>query len=124
MMQLVNLTPHPIVIRRPNGAEIVIPPSGTVARVSSTPGVLITEDPVPIYSAPSWGPVEGLPDPADGTVYVVSTLGAARVPHRTDVVSPGTGPQDGAVRDENGKIVAVTRFVSAAPHHGRDAVAS
>jgi hypothetical protein len=29
---LINLTPHPIMIRAPGGAEIIVPPSGVVAR--------------------------------------------------------------------------------------------
>jgi hypothetical protein len=110
---LVNLTPHPVVLRR-NGIDVTIPPNGTVCRVASTPGVLVDDTgPVPIYGSPEWGDVEGLPPPHASTVYIVSGLVAGRVDRR-DVVSPGTGPADGAIRDTDGRIVAVTRLISAA----------
>ena len=31
---------------------------------------------------------------------------------RSDVVGPGTGPADGAIRNEKGQIVAVTRLIA------------
>lgn len=113
-MKIINLTPHAITIRA-RGKETVIPPSGDVARVSSTPGTVLDVDwlPCPVATAPVWGSVEGLPDPQPGVLFLVSGLVAAHV-SRHDVVSPGTGPNDGAIR-EDGKIVAVTRLVSSAP---------
>jgi hypothetical protein len=66
-----------------------------------------------VFSAPVWGAVVGLPDPVDGVLLVVSQLVAGRVPDRDDVVSPGTGPADGAVRDAQGRVCAVTRLVRA-----------
>lgn len=113
-MQLINLTPHPIVLRS-GKVDVTVPPSGTVVRVLSTPGEVLPIEgvPVPVYAAPSWGSVEGLPEPVPGTFYIVSALVAARCAHRGDVVSPGTGPADGAVRDDAGRIVAVTRLIAA-----------
>lgn len=111
--ELVNLTPHAIVIQTQDGT-VVLEPSGEVARVRSTPGRLLTEDPVPIYSSPTWGEVQGLPAPEPGVGYVVSAMVAAQVPYRDDVLSPGTGPGDNAVRDAEGRIVAVTRLICAA----------
>jgi hypothetical protein len=112
----VNLTPHNIVaVRRPirEGGDLTIPPSGSVARVATVPGSLLGySSGVPLYSAPTPGPVEGLPEPVEGTIYIVSGFVAAHCADRTDVYSPGTGPQDGAIR-ENGRIVAVTRLVQA-----------
>jgi hypothetical protein len=111
---LVNLTPHAIVLRGPDG-DITVPPSGAVARVASTPGPARVQAgvPVPIADPPRWGAVEGLPEPSSGVLYVVGTMVAARAGDRGDVVSPGTGPADGAVRDADGRIVAVTRLVRA-----------
>jgi hypothetical protein len=43
------------------------------------------------------------------SLLVASALQSANV-FRHDVVCPGTGPQDGAVRDEQGRILAVTRL--------------
>lgn len=115
-MTIINLTPHPIVIRAVGGADTVIAPDPAgPARISSTTGQDVTPSgcPVPVFSAPVWGAVTGLPAPEDGVLLVVSSLVAARCPDRDDVVSPGTGPADGAIRDESGRIVAVTRLVRA-----------
>ncbi|RME25645.1 MAG: hypothetical protein D6800_07370, partial [Candidatus Zixiibacteriota bacterium] len=57
------------------------------------------------------GDVEGLPDPQDGTVYLVSSMVLSAVRGRRDVVAPDTGPT--AIRDETGRITAVTRLVVA-----------
>lgn len=114
MTTLINLTPHPITLRAATGEDTVIPPSGTVARVSSTPGALETVAgiPVPVAGVQTFGGVEGLPAPAEGTLYIVSALVLSALRgSRPDVVGPGTGPNDGAVRNERGHIVAVTRLV-------------
>lgn len=113
-MQLVNLTPHPIVLRS-GEVNVTVPPSGTVARVSSTPGQVLPIEgvPVPVHASPAWGALEGLPEPVPGTLFIVSALVAARCAHRGDVVCPGTGPADWAVRDDAGRIIAVTRLVAA-----------
>ena len=112
--QLVNLTPHAIVLRGADG-DTTVPPSGAVARVGSCPGQAraVPGCPVLIQDPPAWGEVEGLPKPLSGTMYIVSGMVGARCPERRDVVSPGTGPADGAIRDDAGRIVAVTRLVAA-----------
>lgn len=115
-MDLVNLTPHPIVLQTPGGERVTLPPSGTVARVSATPGELEAVDgiPVPVAGRTIFGAVEGLPAPQPGTFFVVSALvGSALKGSRDDVLCPGTGPRDGAIRDGNGRIEAVTRLVRA-----------
>lgn len=114
-----NLTPHAIVIRTTAG-DITLPPSGQVARVSSTPGALVSLDfgdgPVTVAEAPSYGPVTGLPDEDGQETYLVSGLVLGRCVGRRDVFGPGTGPNDEAIR-EDGKIIAVTRLI-AAPQRG------
>ena len=62
-MTIVNLTPHPIVLRAADGTDHVFPSAG-VARVTSTPGVLdaIPGVPVPVADASVFGQVIGLPD--------------------------------------------------------------
>ena len=111
---LVNLTPHAITLRSESG-DTTIAASGSVARVSTAPGVVICEaGGVPVYSADSIGNITGLPQPSLGTLYIVSQMVAARVPDRADVVYPGTGPNHAAIRDSEGRIVAVTRLISAA----------
>jgi hypothetical protein len=59
--------------------------------------------------------VEGLPPflpPEEGIFFIVSALVGAHmsVRGRGDVLVPGTGPRDGAIRDNKGHIVAVTRL--------------
>ena len=113
-MNIVNLTPHNIVLQDANGVRTVIASSG-IARVASTPGALETVAgvPVPIAGRTTYGAVEGLPDPVEGTLYVVSAmvLGRPECQGRDDVVGPGTGPKDGAIRNEAGNVIAVTRLV-------------
>lgn len=113
-MNLTNLTPHAITLRSADGTDTIVPPSGTVARVTSTPGALETVAgiPVPVAGMQTFGGVEGLPEPVTGTVFVVSAMVLAALRgSRPDVVGPGTGPNDGAVRNERGHVVAVTRLV-------------
>jgi hypothetical protein len=109
-VKLVNLTPHPVVIIPAEGKQVTVPPSGTVARVKEVVedvGQIVLEDGtvIPLRRKFLADEVEGLPDPADNTVYIVSFLAAqaAWARGRTDVVSTGD-----PVRDENGRIIGVT----------------
>ena len=52
-----------------------------------------------------------LPQACFGRAY--RELGAALAGSRDDVLVLGTGPNDGAIRNEAGQIVAVTRLVCA-----------
>ncbi len=113
-MNLVNCTPHALCLRAADGTDTVIPPSGTVARVTSTPGALETLPgcPVPVAGCQTFGGVEGLPPATEGTLVLVSGMVlTALAGSRSDCVGPGTGPNDGAVRNDRGHIVAVTRLV-------------
>jgi hypothetical protein len=107
-MQLVNVTPHAIVIRR-GDKEIVLPPSGTVARVEVEYLPAGEVAGIPIVRS-RFGQIQGLPGPREGAVFVASTIvaQAAAALGRRDVVSPDTGPT--AVRDEQGRISAVLRL--------------
>lgn len=107
---LINLTPHAITIRATDGTEVTIPPSGIVARVSTTEEVVGT---CAITGAPivrrTFGEVQGLPE--EGTPCLVSALVLAAVPGRPGVYAPDTGPT--AIRGQDGQIIAVTRLVAA-----------
>ena len=114
-MRFVNLTPHAIVIR-----TLTVEPSGQVARVATgsrdaQPVALANGIVVPCQ-VKTTGAVTGLPKYGDeaGTVYLVSgtVLAALRESGtaRDDVAAPSTGPDDGAIRDDAGRIVAVTRL--------------
>lgn len=107
-MRLINLTPHDIIIRLPDG-DRVIPASGTVARVATSYEHVGDVDGIPV-SAQTFGQIEGLPEPRNGVVYVVSAivLAAAKELGRTDVVAPDTAR---AIRNEAGQIVAVPGLV-------------
>ena len=95
MASLVNLTPHPIVLRSSDGSDLTIAPrslaDGGPARVASTPGEKVGDaNGIPIYGAPAWGEVVGLSAPVAETIYIVSALVLERCAGREDVVGPGT----------------------------------
>jgi hypothetical protein len=102
MATLMNLTPHEVVLVR-GETRLVVPPSGTVARVASDRRVAATIEVdglrVPINEV-VFGQVENLPDPAEGVFYVVSALVARALPERQDLLVP-----DDTLRDERGQIV-------------------
>ena len=60
---LLNLTPHAFTLRTPQG-DVILPPSGTVARVSMADDVVGTASGLPVIRRTP-GPVVGLP--TDGT---------------------------------------------------------
>ena len=104
---IVSLLPHDCVVRI-DGRDIVIPPSGQVARVAATAREVATVGEIPIVVT-EFGEITGLPEPQSGVLYLTSTLvaqAAARL-GRADVVSPDTGPT--AIR-EGGQVVAVIRL--------------
>ena len=109
-LEIVNLTPHAITLRG-EGAELTIPPSGGVARVLTRETVVGDLIGIPVITR-VMGRVEGLPDQRDGVAYIVSSmvLEALRGMGRRDIYAPDTGPT--AIRDEQGRIVAVTRLVA------------
>ena len=84
--------------------------------VGSTPGTVEPREGFPcmVASPTVFGEVTGLPRPEDGTVYVVSGMVGAALAGwgRRDVYMPGTGPSDGARRNEAGHISGVTRLVA------------
>lgn len=125
---LINLTPHDIRLVLMDGNDVVIRASGNVARIGTVSGDQSYLLPagygadkdydahwgcVPVHERTVWGEPVGLPSPVPGTVYLVSALFAGRVGDRNDVLYPGTGPQDGAHRDDQGRVTAVTRLIRA-----------
>ena len=119
-MQIINLTPHTVVVAADFNSSRVEFPSEGIARVSSTATKVDTVNGIDIV-ATTYGEVEGLPEPQEGVVFLVSML-VGQVPAvkaRPDVLCPDTSPA-AAVRYPNGYIVggkdmsgliyAVTRF--------------
>ena len=104
--RLENLTPHECSVMV--GDSIIrVPPSGKVVRLNShcEPCGEVLGIPVAICKE---GEPRGLPEPEDGTIYIVSSVVAKKV-KRLDVLCPDT-TDDGAIRDGNGYIIAVKRF--------------
>jgi hypothetical protein len=117
-MRLVNLTPHPITLRLADGSDLTLPVDGPAARCAPPQAHQGDEGlPVPVARQGQPGPVVGLPAPIDGVAYIVSgmVLAHADCAGRLDVLAPGTGPADGAIRNEAGHVVAVTRLVGRMP---------
>jgi len=112
-MRVINLTPHNINLDAPNKERQTFAPSGTVARVSTLPQQPVEGFPFPVLSPVRYGAVEGLPEPQEGTFFLVSGFVAAHVKGRDDVFSPGTAPAHAPTRNEKGHIVAVRCFVQA-----------
>lgn len=99
-MKLVNLTQHVVNIVDPLGLKNMdIPPSGVEARVALTQkhiGYANPEGsqvPISLFTVEK-GAVEGLPDPEEGVIYIVSALVREGVPDRKDVASPGEQVRD------------------------------
>lgn len=108
MTRLVNCTPHPFVLRDYTGNEVfTLEKSENPVRVSTNQSVtgsinvtgLIGDVEVEIYET-TFGDVENLPAPEEGTLYIVSRIVAAACPGRDDLVIPND-----LVRDENGNII-------------------
>lgn len=98
-----NHTPHTITLN--DGREFA---SEGLARVSATFSDFNADG----VCEQRFGDVTGLPEPADGVLYIVSALvlTAAKAAGRTDCVAPATGHPD-CVRNDKGFILSVPGFV-------------
>ena len=103
---MLNLTPHPITLRMPDGQDVILPPSGTVARVSMEEEVVGTVAGLPLIRRRP-GPVIGLSDEP----CIMSSMVLAALAGAVNVYAPDTGPT--AIRDDHGHVIAVTRLVQA-----------
>lgn len=122
MCKIINLTPHEVtlyadkdcmevtkgnyttLVLKEGAKPIKVLASEGVARATSTKQLMYTIDNIPVYST-VYGEVEGLPEPRSNTYYLVSALTAQAVKNRHDILIV-----DGAVRDNEGKIVGCTAF--------------
>lgn len=101
-MQIINLTSHTL-NEITSGKNIA--PSGIVARVNQSNVKSAEYDGIPIYTT-TFGDLEGLPEPVEGTIYVVSAMALNAVDDsRTDVVAPGF-----LKRDEKGNPIGCVGF--------------
>lgn len=102
-LKLVNLTPH--TVKLVNEIGVLELYSQGVARVSSTQTEVGRVIGVPVVKA-TFGEVTGLPEPVEGTMYVVSALVRGALPNRTDLASPGD-----PVRDEAGNVIGAKSLI-------------
>lgn len=100
--KVVNLTSHTITELT---TGISYPTSGVVARADTKSVKVQTINGIPVYKTELLD-IVGLPEPVEGTIYVVSALTLKIVPDdRTDVVATGN-PQ----RNEFDKIIGCKGF--------------
>lgn len=97
-MEIINLTPHKIII-----GEKAFEPTGSIARCHEE-DILVSEiNGIPVITR-TYGDVTGVPDEKVNTVYIVSALVRMALPKRHDLLSPGK-----LVRNEKGdKIIYVS----------------
>jgi hypothetical protein len=125
-MRPVNLTPHVLTLRTSQGEDISLPadPRGPARLVSSAERLAPVDVeglPIPVQArAPAPTGVEGLPLPEAGVLFIVArpVAESVLVRERGDLVAPGTGPDEGAIR-VGGQIVAVTRLIGSPDTLGR-----
>jgi hypothetical protein len=115
MFNFVNLTPHKIRFLNASDEQIQeVEPSGQLARVQSFKEEVGFWD-FPVFEE-SFGDIEGLPEPAVNTIFVVSGMVLQAMkdnPEQYDdyfnkVIAPLT--DNSAVRYQNGHIDYVTGF--------------
>jgi len=106
-MEIINCTPHPIKVRNSDGSEITFEPSGILPRVSTEEHEAEPIEGIACVTQ-SQGKVSGLPEMAEDTFFIVSAM-VFNASQRRDLIAPDTGK--GAIRDEQGRILAVTRFI-------------
>ena len=115
-MRLVNCTPHPIDLVT-EGGVVTVPPSGIVVRVAEVPhprgSITVEGVAIPLVEK-RFGQLEGLPEPQEGVLYILSALAAtaAWAQGRRDVVTVGD-----PVRVAEGRVVGA-RALCVCPEGG------
>ena len=97
-MNFVNLTPHPLTIKKNDGTILELE-VGDYVRATQTQNKVKEIDNINFYET-VYGKVEGLPEPQEGTIYIVSLITKMACPERDDLVTPGN-----LIRNEEGAIV-------------------
>lgn len=99
-IRYVNCTPH--VVRLNDGTEFL--PSGYLARVTSSHTEFDKDKTCKVV----YGDVNGVPEPQDGVIYIVSLI-VLNASDRTDLVAPATSHPDVVRKD--GQVYSVPGFV-------------
>ena len=105
-MKFVNLTQHDLTIVLEKGDDLILPASGEVARVTFSTQQVDEVDGIPIFKTVYEPEVTGLPEPQDGTIFIVSSL-AAQTAKRRDVLAPTK-----LIRDDDGQVIAAGGFAT------------
>lgn len=107
MTKLINLTPHPIVLMDANDQVVETIASTGIARAKQENTSIGSVNGFPL-SEVRFGEPEGMPEPKEGVMYVVSqiTANALKAQGRTDDILI----VDQAVRDDKGRIVGCRGF--------------
>lgn len=107
-MEVVNLTPHEVKVYGDDDVVIASFPSRGQARARQHDVPVGEIKSIPVVET-GFGEVTGLPEPAEGTVFIVSviTVNAARAQGRTtdDLLITSN-----AVRDGQGRIIGCRAF--------------
>ena len=95
-----NATPHAVKMCGENNEVLrTFEPTGVIPRCSVTRKQIGELDGVPINTS-VFGAVEGLPEPEEGVVWIVSRVVAEAAKERDDLLVT-----DDAVRDDQGRII-------------------
>ena len=118
MSTIINCTPHDIIVQDRTGLMICHPKTNWVARVETTQESAGDINGIPCFKT-SYGNVTGFPDnekfieeiksAGNRVFYIVSSLVKSACPNRDDLIVPDTGKT--CIRDDAGKIIAVTQFI-------------
>jgi hypothetical protein len=122
-MKILNLTPHPITIRRKDGSEITIELSGIVWRlkeedVDITRAVGLDTEGIEIVARRFSVDMSTMPQEIWSADIVIVSLpmllmlkeAFSPMPTKPFFCAPDTG--SGAIRDEQGRIVGTTRLIT------------
>ena len=105
MANIINLTPHPIVVEN-DDTKKVYEPSGTVARVEMETKPIGDIDGFYLHEQKVVG--HNVPDPQPDTYYIVSAMVLGLLRDREDLIAPDT---NNAKRNDKGWIISVPGFV-------------
>ena len=98
-MELINCTPHDVVIFTPDGDKRIIKASGDVARLRETLWPCFYDGGIRLREVTYGDEIEGLPPAEQGKKFIVSRVTAA-ASSRGDLMFPIE-----EVRDEAGRII-------------------
>lgn len=111
---MLNLTPHAIVFQAEDGTTVTFQPSGVIARVSTetvAAGIVtvLVQD-IPVIKT-VYGVVTDVPSlPCEPFLVSGMVLEQLDLAYAGVAFAPATGPADGAIRNDKGHIIAVTKF--------------